>query len=433
MAPWTGFSRGSCEKQNYRAEERCRDHGNQRPEDDASIENQGFCTDSQAEQSVDPSEAGRRQMHFGIMALTVLEWLDKTGKSFESAKNMFHILSLLLVLQSSAHSAFAESTQPLASWDDQAARVAESSPRVQAHLKELRREARKIQNRSYRDAALEILDRPRFSVVDGRRAEESAIITELKAQGLLDSSVTTIFPKHSPMRFVAAPASFWTQHHTYPGGLVFHTLTNLRIGIAIAEQWHHVYGTTIDRDLIRLAPIWHDSAKTLTLAWNRDGTASPTEGPTLGGTAAHHIWGVAEAIYRGLDPRFVVILASAHSPANGADRKVLVNYLRAGAIIAGKPFASAGLLNDGSDLASPPVLEGFLHHLSDHDHVVTQVSMASVRTELSKIMLTAQGAPDYWGEDRMLSRYGDLYVYQQFLENGIPGLKKLVQGVSRGE
>ena len=125
-----------------------------------------------------------------------------------------------------------------------------------------------------------------------------------------------------------------------------------------------------------------------------------------------------------MDPRFVVILASAHSPANGADRKVLVNYLRAGAIIAGKPYEAAELPVDGSDLAKPPVLEGFLHHLSDHDHVVTEISMASTRTELSKIMIIPQGTPDYWGEDRVLSRYGDLYVYQQFLENGVPGLKK---------
>jgi hypothetical protein len=310
-----------------------------------------------------------------------------------------------------------------------AQKIAENSLRVTANYEALIHEANLIRNSSYRIAALEILARPRFSVIDGRKAQESEITAQLVSAGLYQPTSTppTLFPIHRPMPFIAAPASFWSQHHTYPGGLVFHTLTNLRIGLGIEKSWSKDYGFgDLDLDLIRLAVIWHDSAKTMTIAWNEDGTASPSEGDPIANTGAHHIWGVAEAIYRGMTPRFVVVLASAHNSALPPDKIQLLGYLQAGAIIAGKPFSAAGLTDDGTDLASPAPLESFLHHLSDHDFVAAQVTLPFIRAKLD--LLTQQnGSPDYWAEDRIFAEHGDIELYESFLREGNTALEQAVQ------
>jgi hypothetical protein len=301
-----------------------------------------------------------------------------------------------------------------------AEQIARASPRVIKNYRELVHQAHLIQNSAYREAALEILKRPRFSVVEGRKAHESEIIAHLIAAGLYQSTVNppALFPTHRPMDFIAAPASFWSQHHTYPGGLVYHTLTNLRIGLGIEKAWSKDYGLrSLDLDLIRLAVIWHDSAKTMTITWNENGTASPSEGDPIANTGAHHIWGIAEALYRGMSPRFVVTLASAHNSALAPDKTQLLGYLRAGAIIAGKPFSAAGLTGDGSDLSSPAPLESFLHHLSDHDFIAAQITLPFIRAKLDTI--TAQnGKPDYWAEDRIFSDHGDIELYQSYLRDG---------------
>jgi hypothetical protein len=304
--------------------------------------------------------------------------------------------------------------------------IAESSQRVRANYQALIREANLIKNPSYRQAALEILDRPRFSVIEGRKAHDSEITAQLIQEGLYAPTVNppALFPIHDPMDFIAAPASFWSQHHTYPGGLVDHTLTNLRIGLGIERSWSKDYGFgTLDLDLIRLAVIWHDSAKTMTIAWNDDGTASPSEGDPIANTGAHHIWGVAEALYRNMSPRFVVTLASAHNSALPPDKLQLLGYLRAGAIIAGKPYSAAGLANDGTDLVEPAPLESFLHHLSDHDFVAAQVSLPFIRAKLDKLT-SKKGIPDYWAEDRIFSDHGDIQLYQLFLVEGESALTR---------
>jgi hypothetical protein len=178
--------------------------------------------------------------------------------------------------------------------------------------------------------------------------------------------------------------------------------------------------------MLRLAPIWHDSAKAMTVAWQDDGSASRSEGSPIAGTGAHHIWGVAEAVYRGMDPRFVVILASAHNPAHGPEKAELLKYLRAASIIAGKPYAAAGLNEDGTDLANPCPLEGYLDHLSDHDYVAGEVSMAVMRNLLDKNLRNFDGsAPDFWAEDALLAGRGDLNLYQAYLAGGEAAIRAL--------
>jgi hypothetical protein len=199
------------------------------------------------------------------------------------------------------------------------------------------------------------------------------------------------------MPFLAATAG---GHHTYPGGLVDHTLFNLRSGLALAADYAHTYGIQLDEDLVRAAAIRHDAAKTWTIRWNDDGTLA-REGQ-IAGTGAHHILGVAEMLARGWPARAVVSLASAHSPPHPGDElAALLRYLRAAAIIAGKTYAEAGLSEDGKSLAEPAPIEAFVNHLSDHDYVLTETTAQA-----------AAGEPaDRWARAAELAREPDVVRY----------------------
>jgi hypothetical protein len=102
----------------------------------------------------------------------------------------------------------------------------------------------------------------------------------------------------------------------------------------------------IDENIILGAPLWHDWAKTMVFQWTANGTeftelnfggtgTNDNYGtPGDSRTGGHHIITIAEEMARDLSPEFVITMASAHSaPTSGNEYKV-VNWLRAGAIIA---------------------------------------------------------------------------------------------------
>lgn len=292
----------------------------------------------------------------------------------------------------------------------QALGIAQASPQVTRLYAELKREAGKIHDARLKKDALEILETPRFSVVDGRKADADEIEKNLRSAGLL-SDAAHVFPPNAPMPFLATPGSPWRGHHSYPGGLLRHELVNLKTALAAGATYRDVYGIKLNEDWLRAAPIWHDSAKTITVAWNADGTTNADEGQ-IAGTGTHHILAVAEAVYRGYDPAFVVTLASAHAPPTpGAGLESLVKFLHAAAIIAGKPLSAAGLSDDGARLAADPPIEAFVHHLSDHDWVMTEVSQTKAVDARGDLGGT-------WAADAFFARYGEVYVYAQWLKGG---------------
>jgi hypothetical protein len=313
--------------------------------------------------------------------------------------------------------------------DGHALKIAQASRRIQKNFRALKMEANRIQNKKWRELALVILETPVFSVGEGRKNSAPEIIHQLIDHQLISPSARAdaFFPMHAPQPFLSAPGSFWSLHHAYPGGLVDHTLTNLKLALSIEKSWRADYPLQkLDDDLIRLAVIWHDSAKAWVDHWQSDGSANKSEGDPIANTGAHHIWGIAEAIYRGLPPQFSVILASAHSPPSGSDKIKVIHYLQAAAIIAGKPYADAGLTTDGTDLADPAPLESFLHHLSDHDYVATEVSLAFVRLQIEANRKAKNQKIDFWREDQILAEYGDLALYQQYLSGGKVALEKIL-------
>jgi hypothetical protein len=304
---------------------------------------------------------------------------------------------------------------------EKAQKLAKSSAFITQALDQLILEARKIHDPVLRDSALRILARPEFKFVSARISKESEIKKELSKEGLFDGK-GSLFPVNDPMPFNLAPAGIWYGHHSYPGGLVIHTWTNLLHALSLSKDWKKVQGVQLNEDWLRAAVIWHDSAKTMTLSWNEDGSDTLSE-EEIAGTGAHHIFGITEAAFRELPVDFILILASAHSPPHPeAGLQAVIKYLKAAAIIAGKPYSVVGLDPTGKTLLKSPPLECFIHHLSDHDWVATEPADRQVSERIEAQL----NLKSHWERNRILSRVGELSLYETLVKEGESGFKKRV-------
>jgi len=346
--------------------------------------------------------------------------------------------------------------------------LAKRSPMVQSAYQFVLSQAAKIQDSQLRRQTLDALSNPATCVAHRAQltdARKDAIISTLVSQGLLNladaSSIVGgakagVFPPvlnentpcpHLPQPFFSAPGSTSVfGHHSYPGGLPVHETNNDVADVHLATEYREVYGHTgrsgfptvdpddieggnsrgdgnhadiffIDQDIIVGAPLWHDWAKSIVFQWNADGSEF-TE-LNFGGTGAndnygaagdsrtgaHHIITIAEEMRRGLSPAFVITQACAHSaPTSGNEFKV-VNWLRAGAIIAQiDPVAKGYLHVDASgNLRLPPLrqldndvnlnaagqpnvlAEYTIHNLSDADFTYSGPAVDAANVILQEI------------------------------------------------
>ena len=299
-------------------------------------------------------------------------------------------------------------------------------------------------------------------------AQKNTILQMLINQGLLNPADASalqggakagVFPPvlnentqcpQLPQPFFSAPGSTSVfGHHSYPGGLPIHESNNDVADVHLATEYREVYGHTggrglptvdpddvesgrrdsgdreghdhadifIDQDLIVGAPLWHDWAKSIVFQWNSDGTefielnfgGTGTNdnfgAPGDSRTGAHHIITIAEEMSRGLSPVFVITMACAHSaPTSGNEYKV-VNWLRAGAIIAQiDPVAKGYLYLDSKGNLRLPALrqlgndvnlntagqtnvlaEYTLHNLSDADFTYSGPAVDALNVILQQI------------------------------------------------
>ncbi len=339
-----------------------------------------------------------------------------------------------------------------------AAQLASSSALVQSARQFIAQRIAKIGDRALAINVHDLVEN-RYACIRHRAAEtatgKQSIVDKLAAAGLYSASDAAVFPggalagvlppvldagstcPHLPQPFFSAPGSVFGGHHSYPGGLPIHESFNDLSDTSFAANYRRVYGhpgpnglptlaaadsdhdqdnrvdVDIDQDIIVAAPLLHDWAKPLVFQWNADGTEFAEfnfggNGATdnYGGagdsrTGGHHIIGIAESMARGLSPKFVITQASAHSnPTSGNEYKV-VNWLRAGAIIAGiDPVAKGYLRTDGAGRLRLPAVQRLgdvdlnaatpsqvnapveyqLHNLSDADFTQTgpAVSVAQI-------------------------------------------------------
>ena len=283
--------------------------------------------------------------------------------------------------------------------------LAKKSPIVQSAYQFDLAQAGRIQDSKLRKETLDALGNDNTCVhhrANLTDAQKDAIVQTLLSQNLVNPADAAsiqggikagVFPAlvddstscpKLPQKFYSAPGSVSVfGHHSYPGGLPVHVSNNDVADVHLAAEYREIYGHSgergfptvdpdglgsvsgrdddrsdifISQDLIIGAPLWHDWAKTMVFQWNADGTefvelnfggAGSTDNNGLPGdsrTGGHHIITIAEEMARGLSPEFVITMASAHSaPTSGNEYKV-VNWLRAGAIIAQIDPVAAGYL-----------------------------------------------------------------------------------------
>jgi len=375
---------------------------------------------------------------------------------------VLHAAALTLLLGS----AFAADQTVPGAGNSNAVTLANKSPLVQSAYRFLAEQAWKIGNNKLRLETIDAITNPDTCVT--HRAgltddQKNAIVQKLIDQKLVNPSDASgitggvkagVFPPvlndgsdcpKLPQRFFSAPGSVFAGHHSYPGGLAIHEANNDVADFNLANEYRGVYGhpgsqglPTFDRDLlidspqheisddtdifisediIIGAPIWHDWAKPIVFQWNADGTEF-TE-LNFGGfgtndnngsagdsrTGGHHIITIAETMKRGLSPAFVVTVACAHSaPTSGNEYKV-VNWLRAGAIIAQvDPVAQGYLYIDKTGNPRLPALrqlgnnvdlnaagqtnvlaECTIHNLSDADFTYSGPAVGAAQVLLQTI------------------------------------------------
>ncbi|GAK50068.1 hypothetical protein U14_01294 [Candidatus Moduliflexus flocculans] len=260
--------------------------------------------------------------------------------------------------------------------------MAEQSQLVQASWQELRSAAAGISDATIRNIVQAILDNPAPTFMERYQsaAEKAALRKELIAAGLLDEKAvpenadfppSNGNPKQSPQPFFSAPGSGYQSHHSYPGGVVTHTNLNVKVSVALFDGYASTYGYSLNKDVVLASQILHDLHKPWVFQWLEDGSTR-TE-LSLAGTGEHHVYGIAESMYRGLPTEVVVAQACAHNHAGSdADEKGVVGWLKAAAILAGKNPAQEGYIAaSGDTLPLPRSQEGFICHLGDHDWVLS--------------------------------------------------------------
>ena len=392
--------------------------------------------------------------------------------------------------------------------------LAKQSPMVRSAYAFLLSQAARIKDDTLRKETLDALGNPdtcvqhRASLTD---AQKTAIVLTLISDKLLNPADATtiqggakagVFPPlrddgtpcpKLPQAFFSAPGSTSVfGHHSYPGGLVIHESNNDVADVHLAAEYREVYGHAnhggfptldrddltpsfegegdrdfdifIDQDLIIGAPLWHDWAKPIVFQWNADGSefielnfggtgTNDNFGATGDSrTGGHHIITIAEEMTRGLSPAFVITQASAHSaPTSGNEFKV-VNWLRAGAIIAQiDPVAKGYLYVDASGNLRLPALrqlgnpvnlnaagqtnvlaEYTLHNLSDADFTYSGPAV-----DIDNVILQAlapefgynPSAATYLSKFRnpVLSFFTAERLLILYSEKGIDGVKTEVQ------
>lgn len=222
----------------------------------------------------------------------------------------------------------------------------------------------------------------------------------------------------APQPFFTTAGSSQNSHHAYPGGLVLHELFNARSAIALAQNYDREYfsgKTTIDRDVVVAAALYHDIMKTVVFQWNNDGTL--TLEPNIAGTGGHHVLSGAEAIARGEDARFIIVLLSAHAAPSLGDEAKVADWARAAAMIAGVDPIDYGLLKKNGqkyELAMVPPIEAFINNLSDHDYVLSVHAMHQVAPLVDEHIQAAgiTASQALWHRNALLANVSAITLYQ---------------------
>lgn len=189
----------------------------------------------------------------------------------------------------------------------------------------------------------------------------------------------------APQAFYTAPGSGYHSHHAYPGGLATHVASNMLITESIVRTYRTIFGYDAGLDMALAGQALHDICKPWIFQWQDSGESLKEF--VIAGTGAHHIYSIAESMYRTLPAEEVIAQACAHDhPGNVQSESSVVNWIKAAALIANvDPVAYGCLTRDGNSIPSPHKQAGYIVHLGDHDFVLSVSASQKVELALRKI------------------------------------------------
>ncbi len=314
--------------------------------------------------------------------------------------------------------------------------LAKDAELVQLSYKKIQDAVSSIKDSTLRSMTAEIINNPVPTFMNNYQLPGSkrTVYNKLVAAGLLDSSKTSLenfMPPYNgslPQPFYSAPGSGYASHHAYPGGLATHTAANLQISEGIYNTYTGLFNSDISHDIVIAAQALHDLAKPLVFQWNKD-QSSLTE-YQIAGTGAHHIFSIAEVIYRGFPVEEIVAQSCAHTIPTGKDEQVVAGYLKAAAIIAGKDAVKLGLVNSDNTIPTPHKQEGYIVSLGDHDFVLSSPACQKSVAILKQIAAKDYGMTKAELEGEHFNRFRN-YIGAQYSMMYIDSLASTKNGTER--
>ena len=322
--------------------------------------------------------------------------------------------------------------------------LAANSELVQLSYQKIKDAVKTIQDRSLARMTMDIINNPVPTFMNNYQLPGSkrTVYNKLVAAGLLDSSKTSLenfMPPYNgslPQPFYSAPGSGYASHHAYPGGLATHTAANLQISEGIYNTYTGLFNSALSHDIVIAAQALHDLAKPLVFQWQKD-QSSLTE-YQIAGTGAHHIFSIAEVIYRGFPVEEIVAQACAHTIPSGKDEQIVAGYLKAAAIIAGKDAEKLGLVTSKDTIPTPHKQEGYITSLGDHDFVLSGPACQKSVAILKEIAAKDYGMSKAGLEGEHFNRfrnyigaqYSMMYIDSlAYTKNGMDKIRQAVKNV----
>ena len=314
--------------------------------------------------------------------------------------------------------------------------LAADSELVQLSYQKIKDAVKTIQDRSLARMTMDIINNPVPTFMNNYQLPGSkrTVYNKLVAAGLLDSSKTSLenfMPPYNgslPQPFYSAPGSGYASHHAYPGGLVTHTAANLQISEGIYNTYTGLFNSALSHDIVIAAQALHDLAKPLVFQWQKD-QSSLTE-YQIAGTGAHHIFSIAEVIYRGFPVEEIVAQACAHTIPSGKDEQIVAGYLKAAAVIAGKDAEKLGLVTSNDTIPTPHKQEGYITSLGDHDFVLSGPACQKSVAILKEIAAKDYGMSKAGLEGEHFNRFRN-YIGAQYSMMYIDSLASTKNGMDK--
>lgn len=317
-----------------------------------------------------------------------------------------------------------------------AVKLAANSELVQLSYQKIKDAVNTIQNPTLKRMTMDVINNPVPTFMNNYQLPGSkrAVYNKLAAAGLIDTSKTSLenfLPPYNgglPQPFYSAPGSGYASHHAYPGGLATHTAANLQISEGIYNTYTGLFKSDISHDIVISAQALHDLAKPLVFQWQKDQASLPEY--QIAGTGAHHIFSIAEVIYRGFPVEEVVAQSCAHTIPTGKDELTVVGYLKAASIIAGKDAEKLGLVTSKDTIPTPHKQEGYITSLGDHDFVLSGPACQKSVAILKEIAAKDYGMSKAELEGEHFNRFRN-YIGAQYSMMYIDSLASTKNGMER--